>query len=142
MTFIIFRYSFFFKGSKIIISFFKFVYIFSFFTANEAGIVQFVKRPGAILENGSIIGKELCLKEIGPVPYKLFKNLVKLFFCLFWLLFWTTKLDKNVTWRVFRKYSQYWIELYYNQIILIFFPYSQVSPGWSSPSLSGSKIPR
>ena len=81
LTFIIFRYSFFFKGSKIIISFFKFEYIFSFFfTANEAGIVQFVKRPGAILENGSIIGKELCLKEIGPVPYKLFKNLVKSIF--------------------------------------------------------------
>ena len=39
-----------------------------------------MKRPGAILENGSIIGKELCLKEIGPVPYKLFKNLVKSIF--------------------------------------------------------------
>ena len=28
-----------------------------FFQANESGIVQFVKRPGAVLENGSVIAK-------------------------------------------------------------------------------------
>ena len=37
--------------------------ILSFFVANEGGIVQFGKRPGAILENGSVIGKIFALKK-------------------------------------------------------------------------------